>query len=111
MTPALWHVPPACGFSWVHPGSLRRTGDHAGLNGRSPSCRPRLHDFRHSFAVRAMLDAYHHDGDPAARLRHLSTWLGHTGPANTFWYLHAAPELLTLAADRLPFHWAGGTTP
>jgi hypothetical protein len=33
-------------------------------------------------------------------------YLGHTEPANTYWYLHAAPELLALAADRLDAHWA-----
>lgn len=85
--------------------------DQVGLDSRSPSCRPRFHDFRHSFAVHTMLDAYHHDGDPTARLRHLSTWLGHTEPANTYWYLHAAPELMTLAADRLQSHWAEVRTP
>jgi len=31
----------------------------------------------------------------------LSTWLGHVDPKSTYWYLHAAPELLGLAADRL----------
>ena len=36
-----------------------------------------------------------------ARLPLLSTYLGHVDPANTYWYLHAAPELLALAAHRL----------
>jgi hypothetical protein len=31
----------------------------------------------------------------------LSTYLGHVDPAATYWYLSAAPELLTLAAERL----------
>ncbi len=31
----------------------------------------------------------------------LSTYLGHTDPKHTYWYLSAAPELLALAADRL----------
>jgi hypothetical protein len=31
----------------------------------------------------------------------LSTWLGHAGPAATYWYLTATPELLALAAQRL----------
>jgi hypothetical protein len=35
------------------------------------------------------------------RLPLLSTYLGHTDPANTYWYLHAAPELLAEAARRL----------
>ena len=35
------------------------------------------------------------------RMPALSTWLGHTGPAATYWYLSATPELLALAAGRL----------
>jgi integrase/recombinase XerD len=31
----------------------------------------------------------------------LSTYLGHVHPANTYWYLSAAPELLTIVAARL----------
>ena len=31
----------------------------------------------------------------------LSTYLGHVSPADTYWYLSAAPELMELAADRL----------
>jgi hypothetical protein len=31
----------------------------------------------------------------------LSTYLGHVAPSDTYWYLHAAPELLALAAQRL----------
>jgi integrase/recombinase XerD len=79
---------------------------HAGLKPRSPSCRPRIHDLRHSFAVRALLDAYKHGQDPQARLAQLATYLGHVNPAGTYWYLSAAPELLALAADRLDMHRA-----
>ncbi len=35
-----------------------------------------------------------------ARLPLLSTLLGHSQPANTYWYLSAVPELLALAAER-----------
>ena len=35
------------------------------------------------------------------RLPLLSTYLGHVAPANTYWYLEAAPELLAQAVDRL----------
>lgn len=31
----------------------------------------------------------------------LSTFLGHSSPESTYWYLQAAPELLSLAAERL----------
>jgi hypothetical protein len=51
--------------------------------------------------VTALLGWYRDDVDVQARLPLLSTYLGHTDPSNTYWYLHAVPELLTLAAARL----------
>lgn len=73
----------------------------AGLKPRSPGCRPRLHDFRHAFAVRTLLEWYRDGLDVQARLPLLSTYMGHVNPASTFWYLTAAPELFALVADRL----------
>lgn len=72
----------------------------AGLAPRSPECRPRLHDFRHSLAVSTLLGWYRDDLDVQALLPVLSTFLGHSKPANTYWYLSAVPELLALAAER-----------
>ena len=72
----------------------------AGLQPRSPECRPRLHDFRHSLAVATLLGWYREGLDVQARLPLLSTLLGHSQPANTYWYLSAVPELLALAAER-----------
>lgn len=73
----------------------------AGLTPRSATCRPRIHDLRHSFAVRAMLDAYAAGQDGQIRLTLLSTWLGHVHPASTYWYLSASPELMAAAGTRL----------
>jgi integrase len=72
----------------------------AGLAARSPHCRPRLHDFRHSFAVTVLLNWYRAGVDVEAHLPRLSTYLGHAQPANTYWYISAVPELLSLAAER-----------
>jgi integrase/recombinase XerD len=47
---------------------------------------PRLHDFRHSFAVSTLLDWYRAGVDVQERLPLLSTWLGHVSPASTYWY-------------------------
>ena len=79
----------------------------AGLRARSAACRPRLHDLRHTFAVRTVLDAYRADLDVGARLPILSTYLGHVSPAATYWYLSAAPELLAAAGERLERHLGG----
>lgn len=73
----------------------------ARLQPRSASCRPRPHDLRHSFAVRTLLGWYRDGVDVGAHLPLLSTYLGHVHPANTYWYLSAAPELLSLVAARL----------
>ena len=35
------------------------------------------------------------------RIGALSTYLGHIAPADTYWYLSASPELMSLAAKRL----------
>lgn len=62
---------------------------------------PRLHDLRHSFAVRSLISWYRDGADVEQRLPLLSTWLGHDAPKNTYWYLSAVPELLELIADRI----------
>lgn len=72
----------------------------AGLGRPGQPC-PRLHDHRHSFATTQMLHTYRTGGDPQRTLTLLSTWLGHTDPAHTYWYLTAVPQLMALAADRL----------
>jgi integrase/recombinase XerD len=77
-----------------------------GLAPRPGSRPPRLHDIRHSFAVHTMLDSYRLGGDPAARLAQLATYLGHADPAASYWYLSAAPDLLSLVAARLERHLA-----
>jgi integrase len=88
--------------------TFRQLTVRAGLRPRSSSCRPRLHDLRHSFAVRTVLDGYLTDADVHARLPLLATFLGHADPAHTYWYLSAAPELLGLAGQRLENHLEGG---
>jgi integrase len=79
---------------------------HCGIAARSARCRPRIHDLRHSFAVSTIADDYR-TGAPGSRLAILSTYLGHTDPGGTYWYLSAAPELLGLAGDRLDSHVRG----
>jgi integrase len=68
---------------------------------------PRLHDLRHRFAVATLIDWYRTGADVAAMMPLLSRILGHAGPQSTFYYLHAAPELLALAAARLHEHNTG----
>lgn len=72
-----------------------------GLAPRSATCRPRIHDLRHRFAVLTLTGWYRAGVDIDRHLHQLSTYLGHTDPSSTYWYLTATPELLGMAADRL----------
>lgn len=92
--------------STVHP-TFRAVVRAAGLEPGSTVSRPRLHDLRHTFAVNTMLDAYRTGADPAVVLPILSTWLGHTEPRGTYWYLTGTSELLAAAAERLARHRRG----
>jgi site-specific recombinase XerD len=65
--------------------------------GASPA---RVHDFRHSFAVTTLLRWYRSGADPARRLLHLSTFLGHVQPESTAVYLTITAELLAEAGSR-----------
>lgn len=89
-----------CNVQWTFHRLVRQ----AGLVARTRSCRPRIHDLRHSFAVRTLIDAYRDGADTQQRLTVLSTYLGHVDPAGTYWYLSASPELLGRAAERLQQH-------
>ena len=63
--------------------------------------RARLHDARHTFAVRCVISWYRAGLDVHERLPLLSTYLGHVDPKTTYWYLSAVPELIELIAERL----------
>ena len=72
-----------------------------GMDGRGACARPRPYDLRHAFAVRTVLDWYAAGEDIDRRMPLLSTFLGHTDPASTYWYLQAVPELLAVVSSRL----------
>lgn len=79
-----------------------------GLRGPSDSRGPRLHDFRHRFAVNTLLRWYRSGIDVERHLPELATYLGHAHVSDTYWYLTAIPELLHLAAQRLEQTVRGG---
>lgn len=74
--------------------------EQAGVGAGSPIT-PRIHDHRHTFAVKTMLDWYSQGVDVPSRISLLSTYLGHREPRYTYHYLSAAPELLAHAARLL----------
>lgn len=80
----------------------------AGLRGGPRQIGCRLHDLRHTFAVRSLEQC---PGDRRAVARHmaaLSTYLGHAHVSDTYWYLQATPKLLgDIAAAAEALHRGG----
>ena len=76
-----------------------------GLRGQDDSHGPRLHDFRHRFAVETLMGWYRSGEDAERRLPVLSTYLGHVHVSDTYWYLSAHPQLMALAMARVERRW------
>jgi integrase/recombinase XerD len=66
---------------------------------------PRIHDFRHSFAVNALLRWYQAGDDVEARLPMLATYMGHGSALSTHYYLHFIEPLRTAASERFAKHY------
>ena len=61
---------------------------------------PRVHDLRHTFAVRRCL-RWHEEGvDVDKKMLSLATYLGHVNISDTYWYLSAVPELMAVTLNR-----------
>jgi integrase len=86
---------------WAVRWTFVKLSRQIGLRGPDDSHGPRLHDFRHGFAVGTLLAWYRAGVDVERHLPELSTYLGHAHVSDTYWYLTATPELLQLAARRL----------
>lgn len=67
--------------------------DKAGIKSRSGR-RPRLHDLRHTFAVRALQGSPTGRGRCGAHMAALATYMGHVNIYATYWYLDATADLL-----------------
>jgi integrase/recombinase XerD len=55
---------------------------------------PRIHDLRHTFATRALERCSTKREAVARHFVALSTYMGHTDIAHTYWYLEATPDLM-----------------
>ena len=73
---------------------------HAGIKTGAGKQKATFHSFRHTFAV-TRLTLWHREGKNVAELLpHLSIYLGHLAPVDTYWYLTATPKLLDTASAR-----------
>ncbi len=57
---------------------------------------PRLHDLRHTFATRTIIGWLCTGHNPDHEIYKLTTFLGHKETCDTYWYLEAVPEIMTL---------------
>jgi len=78
---------------------FRRLAHLVGIRGLGRTPGPRLHDLRHTFAVRSLEACAHDRRAVAGHMLALSTYLGHVELAHTYWYLQATPVLLRSIAE------------
>ena len=83
----------------------RRLSYQVGLRTARTGRGPRLHDFRHNFAVRTLVAWYRSGKNIEEQFPTLTTYLGHTNVSDTYWYLSNHPELMGIAIKRFEQHW------
>jgi len=81
--------------------ALFRSAKVHGTDGRTP----RVHDFRHSFAVGSLLRWYRQGADVQSNLPKLAMYMGHVSIVSTAYYLRWIPELAAAASLRLESHY------
>ncbi len=79
--------------------SLRNIMVRSGIWAGSGRC-PRLQDFRHSFAVAALLRWYEADSDVQSNLPKLALYMGHVSIVSTAYYLRFMPAVVARAGER-----------
>jgi integrase/recombinase XerD len=88
--------------------AFRTVADKLGLPHGRGQRRPTPHSLRHTFAVRALQTCPDGRDNITKHTLMLSTYLGHSHAALTYWYLEAVPELMQSIAERCEAHIAGG---
>lgn len=74
--------------------------DQLGWIDRGAHGGPRIHDLRHSFAVRRVMMWHEQGVDIDQAMLALSTYMGHAKISNTYWYLTGVPELMALVGNK-----------
>jgi integrase len=86
---------------WSVRWTFIRLSRQIGLRGASDRFGPRIHDLRHTAAVRMLQDWYRRGKDVEAYLPRLTAFLGHGHVGDTYWYITQTPELLRLVIKRM----------
>jgi integrase len=74
--------------------------DQLGWIARGGHAAPRIHDLRHTFICRRVQLWHEHGTDIDNAMVALSTYVGHAKVSDTYWYLTAAPDLMSVAGRR-----------
>ncbi len=69
---------------------------------------PRVHDLRHTFAVRNLLRWCEMGADVDSKIIYLTAYLGHVRVTSTYWYFSAVPELMAIAGKRFEAYARAG---
>ena len=80
--------------------TFSRLRDRLGWSSPGRTRPPRIHDLRHTFAVRRLLCWYEEGVEVDRKLLALATYLGHAKVTDMYWYLSAVPELLAVTSVR-----------
>ena len=101
-SPLLWHRRPHTGGGYSgggFGGVMRALFRRAGVRTATGQL-PRTHDFRHGFAVNALLRWYRAGLDVQAKLPFLAVYMGHVSIVSTAYYLQFVEPLASAASAR-----------
>jgi integrase/recombinase XerD len=100
-SPLLWHhTQRGTAYTCAGLGNAMRPLLRAGPDGHTDRAPARVHDFRHTFAIQALLCWYRAGADVNAKLPLLATYMGHVSIVSTEYYLQFVEPLATLASER-----------
>ena len=88
--------------------AFRTAAQTIGLKREPGLPHPTIHSLRHTFAVRSLENCPDGRDRITKHMLALSTYLGHSKVADTYWYLEATPELMSGIADSCESFFAGG---
>src|SRR5256884_6533897 len=108
-TPLLWHR--NRGYSGGGIGVAMRALFRKAAIRTSTGRLPRTHDFRHGFALAALLRWYRAGVDVQTKLPSLATYMGHVSIVSTAYYLHFVEPLAAAASARFAEHCGALITP
>jgi len=80
--------------------AFARLRDQLGWCARGGHAKPRIHDLRHTMAVRRVQRWHEEDVSIEHAIFWLFTYMGHTKVSDTYWYLTGTPELMALIGSR-----------